>query len=254
MKIPKTIFYIFGIDSSFCNKPFSYFHYLNIKSAAIINPEYKIQLYFKYRPRSDWFDKLTDFCELIEIQTILDDGIKFAWTEHIGDYIRLNTLYNNGGIYLDIDTVCVKSFDDLLSYECVMGKEYGIREGESNPSLIGLCNATMIGIAQNRFMKIWIDDYHTNYKSDWNYNSVQIPYKLAETYPELIHVLEAPAFFKYSWDNKGKKQLFELSSDVSDCYSIHLWESKNFNILNNYTPKIISDTNNTVCNIYKQII
>ena len=252
--IPKFIFYIFGIDSFFCNKPFSYFHYLNIKSAAATNPTYRIHIYFKHKPNSEWFEKLSEFCELIEIQEIFDDGIKFEYTEHIGDYLRLKMLYNTGGIYLDIDTICIRPFDDILNYECVMSKEYGIKDGENQISLSGLCNASILTSPKNYFINMWINDYKNNYKSEWNYNSVQMSYKLATQYPSLIHVLPSSSFFKYSWDYEGRKQLFELESDISDCYSIHLWEHRNFTILNTYTQETIKNTNNTVCNIYKKII
>ncbi len=41
----------------------------------------------------------------------------------VSDYARLKILYEYGGIYLDTDMYVLKSFDDFLEYELVLGKE-----------------------------------------------------------------------------------------------------------------------------------
>ena len=41
----------------------------------------------------------------------------------VADYVRFWALYNHGGIYLDTDMYVVKSFDDLLGYDCFLGYE-----------------------------------------------------------------------------------------------------------------------------------
>jgi mannosyltransferase OCH1-like enzyme len=40
------------------------------------------------------------------------------------DYIRLWALYNYGGIYLDCDVECLKSFDDILHLPYFLGREH----------------------------------------------------------------------------------------------------------------------------------
>lgn len=39
------------------------------------------------------------------------------------DYVRLDVIYNEGGIYLDTDVELLKPLDDLLDCECYMGME-----------------------------------------------------------------------------------------------------------------------------------
>lgn len=41
----------------------------------------------------------------------------------VADYVRFWVLYYHGGIYLDTDMYVVKSFDDLLNYDCFFGYE-----------------------------------------------------------------------------------------------------------------------------------
>jgi len=256
--IPKIIHYIFGLDSSFCNKPFEYFHYLNILSAKKTNPEYIINLYYYYRPDSFWFNKLESesICNLIKLETlnIFIDNEKIAYPEHLSDIIRLMIINKYGGIYLDIDTICINPFNSLLNYKFVMGIE-NAHVGENNSNaLIGLCNAVLISEVNSEFTNIWIDDYKTNYRPDWNYNSVKRPLQLSYEHPSLIHVEPQNSFFKYSWDNQGKRNIFETKSDISDCYSLHLWEHKNYQELIKYDAKNILLCNNTISNLYQTLL
>lgn len=41
----------------------------------------------------------------------------------VADYVRFWALYHHGGIYLDTDMYVLKSFDDLLNYDCFLGYE-----------------------------------------------------------------------------------------------------------------------------------
>lgn len=254
--IPKQIIYIFGLDESFCNKPFSYFQYLNVLSSKAINPDYSINCYYKHRPNSKYFDKLSDFCKLIPLSNLsnLKSGQKFAYTEHVCDLMRLELVYNTGGIYLDIDTVCIRSFDSLLNNSCVMGLEYSKHIDGLPKQLIGLCNAVLMGTPQNDFMKIWMDEFHSDYKSEWNYNCVQMPYHISQKHPDKINIQPQESFFKYSWDSEGKIDIFYNNSNIDDCYSLHLWETKNFELLKQYDDNYIINNNDTLSNIYKKLL
>lgn len=256
--ISKTIHYLFGLDSTFCNKPFEYFHYLNILSARNTNPEYVINLYYYYRPKSTWFDKLEidSICNLIKLDSldVFIDSNKIAYTEHLSDILRLNLINKYGGIYLDIDTICIKTFDALLDRQFVMGVE-GAKIGDNNSNvMVGLCNAVLISEINSSFTNIWLDDYKNNYQRDWNYNSVKRPLQLSYEYPALIHVEPQSSFFKYSWEEHGKNAMFNENSDISDCYSLHLWEHKNYNYLIKYNKEYILQSNCTIGNLYKNLI
>lgn len=254
--IPKRINYIFGLSETFCGKPFFYFNYLNILSAKKTNPSYDINVYYHYNPNNIHFDKLSTFCNLVKLDTISTTikSTPFAFTEHMGDLMRLEMLYNSGGIYLDVDVVCIKSFDDLLNNSCVMGREYGRHEHEPTPKLIGLCNATMMGEKQNSFMSVWINEFYEDYRNDWNYNCVQMPYRLFQKHQNLVTVLPQSSFFKYSWDRDGFDAIFNRNSDVGNCYSLHLWENKNYKELVKYDNDYIISNTTTLTTIYKQLI
>ena len=253
--IPKKINYIFGLRENFCWKPFQYFHYLNILSAKILNPTYEFTLYYYYKPDSEYFEKLSEFCKLIKLDNIPDEisGRKIEHGEHICDLLRIELIYREGGIYLDSDTICIKPFDDLLNNKFVMGLEWSNNEREKD-EIIGLCNAVVMGEQHNEFCKIWINEFYNDYQPEWNYNCVKMPYTLSQKYSDLINVQPRNSFFKYSWDKSGFADLYENNSDVSDCYVLHLWESCYYNDLKLYDKDYIVNSNTTVANQYKKYL
>ena len=52
----------------------------------------------------------------------------------VTDYMRLDIIYEHGGIYLDTDVELIKNIDDLLSNEAFAGIE-SINENENNVAL-----------------------------------------------------------------------------------------------------------------------
>ena len=76
---------------------------------------------------------------------------KFAY---VSDYARLKIIYDNGGIYLDIDVEIIKPLDDLLKYDSFFGFE--------NPEFI----ATGLGfgaVKHNKIVKQMMDEYGNNH-------------------------------------------------------------------------------------------
>lgn len=248
--IPKNIHFIFGLDKDFCNKPLAEFHYLNLLSARRHNPDYRIVIHHYYTPACKVWKRISQEFETLHIPSLNDSicGKRVSNKEHIGDYLRLHLLEQYGGIYLDIDVVCLKSFDDLLNNQFVMGIE------KSNARVEGLCNAVMLSQPNAPFANAWIDDYAINYQPEhWQVNSVVRPFELSKLYPQFITVLPHTAFFKFSWDDIDRPKIFEESNDVSDAYCLHLWETKNYNLLKLYNNDYVDSRNDTLSRIYKNI-
>jgi len=257
--IPKKIYYIFGLDEKFRHKPFSFYHYLNIASARLRNPDYEIEVIYKHEPENIFFKSLDAFCTKTQIQYTPEslNNQRIISAEHTCGYLRVKQLYNNGGIYLDTDVICLKRFDDLLNKSCVMGKEYGSPRSDKEEKFIGLCDAVILSEAKHLFLKAWEEDYNKNYQAhNWNYNAVVRPYELSLQFPTSVHVLPRNSFFKFSWAANGSNELFSSSSDISDCYVIHLWNSVNIKYLTRYNNPMgdIWKNNSTVTSQYKKII
>lgn len=246
--IPKIIHFIYGLDANFSNKPFCFFHYLSVLSAKHLN-KCEVFLHFKYEPENNiWWEKTKLLTIIRKIDYIPSEicGKKIIFPEHSCDFLRLSILKEYGGIYLDIDTICNKPFDDLLGHECVMGIE--TFKGEVN----GLCNAVILAVPNNKFIQLWLDEYSYFDPNDWNLMAVRTPFKLSKKHPELIHVVDEYSFFKFDWHTIIG--IFNGDECACDGYVIHLWESKIYHpILKHITRESIYETDslfNTISRRY----
>lgn len=223
--IPNIIHFIYGFKEQ--TTQFPLVNYLSIISAYYLNKPDKIYLYYQYEPFGPWWDKIKPYLILkcIEPPNHIYDK-KLRSYAHKADIVRLNILNEEGGVYFDIDTICLRPIKCLLQYDFVMGIQ-----GDN----YGLCNAIMLSKPNTEFGKAWIQSYET-FNGQWDTHSVKIPLKLSKLYP--IKILPNDAFFWPLWD--PFKNLILTDVINFDCcrkifrnsYCLHLWDVWNSKYLN----------------------
>lgn len=117
-----------------------------------------------------------------------------------------------GGIYLDADVLVLKSFDPLLKYSAVIGRE----------TYYGLCNGIIVAQKGAPFLRLMLEQYRS-YKGmteQWAEKSVENTQRLKELFPHLVHVEEA-SFNRPNWDEKA--HIYHFNYDWSENYAMHLW-------------------------------
>lgn len=224
--IPNIIHFIYGMEPGFGKKEFCLVHYLAVKSAYLTNKPDKIYLYYCYEPKQNiWWEKTKEFAELEQIDPPLEIyGNKLLHVAHKADVVRLRQLIDRGGIYLDMDTICIRPFHSLRSYEFVMGEE------RRKNHLKGLCNAVMLSSKEALFPQLWLETYKTfrskGHDPFWAEHSVYIPHKLSQKIPEKeIHIEPHTSFFHPYCDKEGLEDLFIRNKAFEKAYCYHLWES-----------------------------
>jgi hypothetical protein len=70
---------------------------------------------------------------------------------HKADVVRLEVLLKYGGIYLDMDVLALKSFDELRQFPMVLGQE-GL------DGFIGLANAVIVAHSSSSFLQQWFQN------------------------------------------------------------------------------------------------
>lgn len=166
---------------------------------------------------------------------------------HKADVVRLQALKETGGIYLDLDTICVRPIKALLDHSFIIGQElkaeyipknwrqkikYTIRKkfAKQNANKItGLCNAALLAEKNSPFVNLWLDTY-ASFRSKgrdkyWNEHSVFIPIQLAAAHPDKITFLGPYAFHYPLYDKPGLESMFEKVTNFPEAYLHHLWES-----------------------------
>jgi predicted O-linked N-acetylglucosamine transferase (SPINDLY family) len=249
-RIPYIFHFIF-----FGYTTFEYIHYLSIKTCYDNNPDATIYLYNTAEPvNNNWWNNIKKYIKLIQInppENIFGNILKnYA---HKADIIRLEKLIEFGGIYLDIDVLTIKSFKEIIdnaTHGCIMGLQ------ATNTQYEGLCNATIIAQPQSEFLIKWYDNYKTFNCEEWDNHSVHLPKRLAMEYPEIIQCYDNKAFFPISWWFSEKYKLFAKDSKydniLNESYSIHVWETKWKDTLNNITPEYMLETDNLFTKTFKK--
>ncbi|MGV4415211.1 glycosyltransferase family 32 protein [Chryseobacterium sp. T1] len=105
MKIPKKIHYTWFSDDPF---PLLVQNCINSWEKYLLDYEF-----------IKWdFEKVKNIDNIFLQQALKEKKWAFA-----SDFVRLYSVYNYGGIYLDTDVEVYKDFKELLSYKCFIGKE-----------------------------------------------------------------------------------------------------------------------------------
>ena len=144
-KIPNIMHFIFGLKPQ--NEEFLFIYYLSILSAYIVNSPEKIYFYYHYEPYGEWWNRLKEkipviVFEKVELPTHIGKK-EIKHFAHKADWIRMNKLYERGGVYMDIDTITVKNYKKLLKNNTVLG--YEIKKDDL------ICNAIMMTVQKVLF-------------------------------------------------------------------------------------------------------
>ncbi len=219
-RIPNIIHFCFGLKA---NASFGFLEYLAIKSAHAINCPERIYLHYQHECSGGWWEKAKELVTLNKVEAPSHiHGRPLYHFAHRADVLRLRAVLEHGGIYLDIDTLCVRPFTDLLTHECVLGKQ-------NNRN--GLCNAVILSEPRGKFLTAWLDQYRTfrstGHDNYWDEHSVQIPAKLARDRQLRSHitVLNGRAFFFPLWNRMHYLFTSNDETKFRDSYCIHYWES-----------------------------
>jgi len=184
--IPKVFHFIFGLQEDFGGRPFSFIHFLAVYTAWKINRPDRILFHYAFEPKGEWWRKAKPYLALNKIDAPTEIfGNPVTHYAHQADIIRLNVLKRYGGIYLDLDVLCINPFDALLQNEFVMGIQQNT----------GLCNAVILSKPSAPFLSIWLREYKNFDGRIWCFHSVELPYWLAKKNPSLCHIVNKDLFF-----------------------------------------------------------
>lgn len=217
-KVPKVVHFIFGLSPDFGGKPFNLMHKIAVLSAhEVIKPD-QIILHHEHLPDNAYFNDVRHLLHLNKIEAPEQHGdIPIKHFAHKADIVRMSTLQQFGGIYLDLDTISVRSFDSLLDHSFTIGLQ-------GREHVDGLCNAVMLSAPQDRFVTDWLDAYK-RFTPGWDRFSVRTPYAMWRSGNWSVNVQEFDRFHWPTWDESGLKMMFEEEHDFDRAYCHHLWES-----------------------------
>lgn len=229
-------------------------HHLSVKSAYVRSGVDKIFMWVDKEPKGEWWDKTKDLVqlELIDPPTEIF-GKPITQQAHKSDVIRLQVLLEYGGIYVDTDTIFVKSFKPLLNNKFVLGQQ-NVNGSE------GLCPAVILSEKNSAFGQHWLAGFKDSFgggppgSPTWCTHSVAFPSWLSKRIPDEVTLVNHEAFFWPLYHESHIKALFEEDHEFPNAFSHHLWESSGKKYLDELTIDKIKEENTTFTKIVRDLL
>ena len=235
--IPLLVHYVYGLRSS-SQVLFELDDFISVKSAIDILGARRVLFWTLNVPQGPWWDAMLDLGRqrakalhlstdsLIEVKHVDDRlhvfGRLVESSAHKADVLRMEALLTYGGVYMDMDVVALKPMTELIAqgHPCILGQEM-TAEG-THPH--GLGNAYMLASKGAAFYYEWYQGYKRFDFHQWATLSIHLPGRLAHAMPRLCHELDPWAFYFPSFDEAGKREMYEANTwDLSRNYAVHLW-------------------------------
>lgn len=237
---------------------FEFVHYIAVLSAKKHNPNAIINMFYYKESNNEYWIKIKEFCNMI--YTIPPNYANNKTIDHYqykADFLRLEILYEYGGVYLDIDVITLKSFESLIDYDCCLSGEKYINDHIKFSSNINdfssITNAIIICKKKNKFIKKWLEMTESEYMSNdiWAWHAVLLPLEILKNNNYNIHIEPVESFIPFNFrchdilsDNKP--------IDLNKSYCFHLWETIWNDYLKSYTEN--SNNNTNLGNIISDIL
>jgi hypothetical protein len=231
--IPNRFHFVFGLRKQ--REPFHLVHYLAIESCFQVNRPARIDLHFHHEPYGPYWELARRRLNLRFVEPVprvrdFHYGFRhrackrYSYAHH-ADFIRLQALLADGGVYADIDTLFVQPYPArLFDHDCVLGREDDVVDLRTGQARRSLCNALILAKPGAKFVQLWLDGMAEAFDGSWSNHSTLLPQTLAQRLPDLIHVEPSRSFYPFMWTPADLHALLEgCERNLQDVFSIHLW-------------------------------
>jgi len=134
---------------------FPYPYYLAVMSAIKTQDVSKINLWTTIEPSGKYYGLIKDKVNVTWVKPsaylVLKDETEHIRNAHIKDYLQWQILYDKGGIYMDLDVICIKNVADLYD-------DKKVRVFPDNPEDLRLNIAIVMAPPKTNFMAGMVDD------------------------------------------------------------------------------------------------
>ena len=220
--IPRKLHFIYISTPAKGGLPFYFCYWAAVRSAMRCNPGFEVNLWYEEEPRSPYFARLADMVKFHKVKPPEEVfGNPVPHYAHKADVLRLQILLQEGGIYLDLDTVTVRPFEPLLNHDVVMSLV------KNDGKVFGLGNSVIMASPGSSFLKRWYESYRTfrsrGHDEFYDEHGAGYSYRLAREHPAEITLLDETAFLTPDMTPRGIASLFLSDADYPSAFCHHLW-------------------------------
>ena len=155
-EIPNVVHFVFGLGDQ--RADFHYAYFLNVVATALVLRPKIIYMHYATEPTGKWWKVVQPLLHSKKYNleaTKYTHGIHLKHYAHRADIVRLDALIKHGGVYLDLDALPLKSFDDLRT----LGAEKGALMGAEK-----IIDPVAAKYTRNRNHYIMVSHFHEHLK------------------------------------------------------------------------------------------
>ncbi len=212
---------------------FNLVHALAITTCQFINQPGKITVYVDQEPKNNvYWEKIKNFITVERVaRPELVDGVRISHPQFMADLLRLEILIEKGGVYLDFDTLILRSMEGLLHHEAVVFSNLDDDDPEDLEKITTISNGFLAFQRNDPFLKEWRGRILEHLGDDgvWAWGAVVLPAEIYKENREKWKYLEIKNFDEYSpfdWNDAGPAFDDQYQGELyENAYSIHLWQS-----------------------------
>ena len=158
--------------------------------------------------------------EHININKVLID--KLDYYKRVSDWFRLYILYNFGGLYIDINCICLKNFDKLIDENSnkLLGFSY------PNRNVICMENWFLCSNKKNIFVAEWLKETEEAYINMNEYCEVNYIYSDNNALKMLPYLSQHLAWMKINKTKEHLRKYYHFIMNAIDTYGPYGWIKK----------------------------
>ena len=220
--------YFFGPKS----RPFGLVNYLSVKSAYEVQKPDKIYFYYDDEPTNNpYWDDMKQYVEMVKVDAPTEyEGVSLQdWPQYKSDVLRLQKLYELGGIYLDTDCILMKPLNAFRNNDVVMSGHIAGYSKSPGHEVDSMPASTIMAKPKAKFLKIWLDRLADGLKTNvWAWHVVNLPVEIYKERPDLLTLLEMEVFLPFDFNNDAildPSRAYVANEQIKDAYCLHMWDS-----------------------------
>lgn len=211
--VPNIVHFVWltGPDS----RDFSFINYLAVRAAADVQCPDQLFMHVNEEPVGNpHWERIRPYVQIRRVEAPTEhNGVTLAYPQYQSDVLRLQILFEEGGIYLDTDTLLLGSLDGFLNHPCVMSPDAPGKPTAMNAGLI-------MAEKGSEFIGLWRDLLTVG--ATWASHAVDLPWKLYNQHPDWVHLAEAEDFIPFGWQDDS---ILKGDTEHTTRFAVHMWET-----------------------------
>jgi len=197
------------------SRPFNMINMLAVMAAADVQKPDRLFMHCNKRPDNNrHWDRAAEHFEIKWCEPPTEiGGASLDFVQYQSDVLRLQIVQEEGGIYLDTDSLLLRPLGPFMGRPMTLAQE--------SPNSIAM--TPIISHPDAAFIDLWLKGIPEALKKGvWAGHAVNLPFELNQIHPGLCDIRPQHEFFPF---DLSRNWLFENTPLPDDVYAVHVYET-----------------------------